>query len=378
MTIPDLKYVTSPDIFYRNNNNTFHDEGMFSEVIFGPCRSFRCKCGLLNNSVLDVGKRCVKCHVKCEDNSSRFENHGLINLPFLCIKPTRIDNRLKEVITNVLMYKKTLLDPIRADYNISQSKYLGIHKVKETIKIFDNRLDKNFIYIPIRVTGIFSLILCLKYIAQVFNIEIVKKLFEDQVIMSYLKVIPPGIRPVAVIDEKKIQLSEINKPYISCIHLNKVNDLLKDNLAIDEDDWFERINLYFSGDYENSDEEIVEHVIMEYDILTSKYQYHINIIYDNLFSTISSKTGYIRNSMLGKTIDFSARSVICCDVSLEPYQVGVSKKILYKLWMPYFLYYLMHIRLQTTIWSIENIVNKDYEDNLNLFDEFLDWFYIDD
>ena len=67
------------------------------------------------------------------------------------------------------------------------------------------------------------------------------------------------------------------------------NDLLKDNLAIDEDDWFERINLYFSGDYENSDEEIVEHVIMEYDILTSKYQYHINIIYDNLFSTISSK-----------------------------------------------------------------------------------------
>jgi len=371
----NLKYVTSPEIFYRGNNKSFHDDGIFSEKIFGPVRSFRCKCGLLNNSVLDVGKRCEKCGVKCEDNIARFENHGLINLPFMCIKPTRIDNRLKAVIVNILAHKKTLLDPIRSDYNISQSKYLGIHKSTEVIKIFDNRNDKNYVYIPIRVTGIYSLLLCLKYMAEVFNIEIVKKLFEDQVIMTYLKVIPPGLRPVSVVDDKKIQLSEVNKPYISIIHLNKVNDLIKDNLLIDQDDWFERINLYFQGDYDTCDEEIVEHIIMEYDVLTSKYQYHINMIYDNLFSTIAGKEGFIRKNLLGKTIDFSGRSVICCDPSLNVYQIGVSKKILYKLWLPYFLYYLLHIKLQTTVWSIENIVNKDYEDNLALFDEFLEWFY---
>jgi len=373
--IEDLK-ITSSNIFYRGTKS-YDENGIFSERIFGPCKDFRCKCGKLNSQVLDNGKRCDKCHVLCESSNVRLDNYGIIELPFLCLKPSRRENRLKEVIVNILDYKKTLLTPIRSDYNISQSKYLGIKKDDHTIRIFENRCDKNHIYIPLRITGMYSLILCLKYLANVFNFTDVKKLFDDQVIMSYLKVIPPDLRPVTFNREKnnKIQLSEINKTYISILKLNKSNILIKDNLLIDENDWFDRISIYFQGDYDNSDEEIVEHIIIEYDITTSIYQFRIDQIYSDLIATISGKEGFIRNSMLGKTIEFSARSVICCDPSLQPYQIGVSKKILYKLWMPYFLHYLCKICDRNEIWGFSEVSLKDYEDNKELFDEFLRWMY---
>ena len=374
--LENLESITSPHIFYRGTKS-FDEDGLFSERIFGPTKNYRCKCGKLNSEILDYNKRCDKCHVLCTSIGNRFESYGKIDLPFPCIKPTRFKNRLKDVVVNVLEFKKTLFNPIRSDYNIFQSKYLGINKNTQQLKIFTDKNNKDYIYIPLRITGLYSFVLCLKYIAFVFKFTEVKKLFDDQVIMTYLKIIPPGIRPVTFNrgNNNRVQLSEVNKIYIEILNLNKSNSLMVDNLKIDEDDWFDRITLHFQGDYENSDEEIVEHAIIEYDSITSRYQYRIEQVYDDLLSIISGKEGFIRNNMLSKTIEFSARSVVCCDPSLEPYQIGVSKKILYKLWMLYFLHYLAVIKNNSTVWCFENIVTKEYEDNKVLFNEFLKWMY---
>lgn len=371
--------VTSGNIFYRGTKS-FDEDGLFSERIFGPVKDFRCKCGKLNSEILDYNKRCDKCHVLCASNVSRFENHGIIELPFMCIKPTRLKTKLKSVVANVLEYKKTLFNPIRADFNSTQSKYLGIHKITQELKIFPDRTNKDFKYIPLRITGLYSFILCLRYAAFKFNLSHVRKLFDEQTIMSYLKIIPPGIRPVTFNRDKnnKVQLSEVNKEYLSILALNKSNSYIFENLVYDEEELFDRINVYFEGDFENSDEEIVENIVIEYDMITSKYQYRIENVYNILFDTISGKEGFIRNNMLGKTIEFSARSVVCCDPSLEPYQIGISKKILYKLWMLYFLHYLITIKNVSAIWCFENITTKDYEENIVLFNEFLDWMYSDD
>ncbi len=368
--------VLSPEIFMNKNSSTFHEDGLFSERIFGPLKNYRCKCGKLNSEVLESGKRCPKCNVLCCDSILRFETFGYIQLPFLCYKPTKL-KELRKIVLNLKDYKNTLLNPIRTDINITTSKYLGVHKDDESIRIFENRDNNSYIYLPLRITGIYSLLLGLKYIAEVFKFQKVMNLFTKQYIMSYIKVIPPGMRPISYdgsASSKKIQLSDINKLYISILNLNKVNEVLKENLILDEDDWFSRMNIYFDGDFENKDEEIVEHAIMEYDQITSRYQYYINLIYENLMATISGKEGFIRHNLLGKTIEFSARSVICCDPSLEVYQIGVSKKILYKLWMLYFIHYLVYIEKLNTVWCYTNIINKDYSDNKELFNKFLKWF----
>jgi len=367
------KLITSSNIFYRKSRK-YDEEGLFSERIFGPIKDYKCKCGKLNSEILDGGKRCNKCKVLCDNSNKRLETFGYIDLPFMCIKPTKIKNELKKVIVNILKYTKTLLDPIRNDYNISKSKYLGIHKSTQIIMIFENRQDKDYIYIPVRITGIYSLIFCLKYIKNNFHgFQKVQDLFDNQVIMPYLKVIPPSIRPVNIINNKQ-QYTEVNKSYISLLNLNKSTRMLKDNLFIDEQDWSSRLTLYFQDpNFESDYEEIIEHMIIECDTLTAKYQYHLNQVYVDLMKMISGKEGFIRNNMLGKTIEFSARTIITCDPSFEPYEIGVSKKILYKLWMLYFLHWLIQIKNIDTVWCFENIITKEYEENKPLFNKFIEW-----
>jgi len=367
------KLITESQTFYRKSQK-YHEEGLFSERIFGPVKDFKCKCGRLNNEVLDGGKRCEKCHVLCASSITRLETCGYIELPFECFKPTRLKNRLRKVIKNLLKYEKSLFDPIRNDYNITKSRYLGIHKQDQTIKIFDDRSDRSHIYMPMRVTGIYSLIFCLKYIKNhFFGFNEVQALFDDHVIMKYLKIIPPAIRPVNIINGRE-HYAEVNKTYVSIINLAKSNKILKDNLFIDEQDWNDRITVYFNDpNFEDNDEEIVEHVIIECDTAASKFQFHVNQVYIQLMGMISGKEGFIRSNMLGKTIEFSARSIITCDPSFEPYEIGVGKRILYKLWMLYFLHWAITIKGIDSGWCFENIITKDYEDNKLLFDKFLDW-----
>ena len=104
-----------------------------------------------------------------------------------------------------------------------------------------------------------------------------------------------------------------------------------------EADWFAKMRYNLDN---NIDDELIDPIIPEYDRAAARYQYYVDLIYESVYSSISGKTGFIRGSILGKTIEFSARSVIIIDPSLEPYKVKVSSKILFKLWFPYFLYYL--------------------------------------
>jgi len=102
---------------------------------------------------------------------------------------------------------------------------------------------------------------------------------------------------------------------------------------------------------------LVDVAIPEYDAATARYQYYVDKIYESVFEGISGKTGLIRSSILGRTIEFSARSVIVIDPSLEAYKIKVSRKILYKLWFPYFLNYLSKFKEKTTLSYLTTTLN---------------------
>lgn len=89
------------------------------------------------------------------------------------------------------------------------------------------------------------------------------------------------------------------------------------------------------------------------------------------------KEGMIRSSILGKTIEFSARAVVCVDPSLKAYEIRVSKKILRRLWMPYFLHYLTAVKKLDYSYCFDKIMLKEDENGEQIskyFDEFLNWF----
>ena len=123
------------------------------------------------------------------------------------------------------------------------------------------------------------------------------------------------------------------------------------------------------------DPEIVDQMIQEYDRMTAKYQYYVDLVYDKVFENISGKWGLIRSSVLGKTIEFSARSVITINPSLPPYKIKVGKKILFKLWLPYFINFIQEKHPEISyIQAYYTYVTQEYESCKDLFDEFLDDF----
>ena len=126
------------------------------------------------------------------------------------------------------------------------------------------------------------------------------------------------------------------------------------------------------------DQDIFSSQIIEYDTRASGYQRIVNNIYGYVYETLSGKKGLIRNSILGKIIEFSGRTVIVVDPTIKPYQIRVSRKMLKKLWMPYFLHYLIEYKKLDATYCFNTFMMNELNNEELLdtyFDEFLTWFY---
>lgn len=368
--------VTNPKIMVKGKITR---DGLLSEQIFGPIKSYTCACGNFTESgkILYENEVCPKCGVKCISNDARLKTFGKINLLFPVIKPIK-----RKQFNNILgSDSKYLLDPKKADVAVSLSRYLVIKNnnqeltlVNDYYEIVNNNGKRNGdIIIPLRITGLYSFIFALRFAAEKLNNVLAKSLFDNNYIMRILKVLPPDVRPI-VRDPKnpnEWRVAEVNKYYVRILQLNNIMGI-RDILPDEEENWMKLIEYNITNQI---CDEIVDEMIIEYDKITAKFQYYVDKIYECVFDSISGKYGFIRQSILGKTIEFSARAVLTTNPALQPYEVGVSKKILYRLWFPYFLYYLKMTYKNYTFTDLYNkFVVSNYESSKQYFDEFLDWF----
>lgn len=360
--------------FFTGKYNSIDENGLLSESIFGPIKDFHCKCGKLSLESCDGGKVCDRCGVLYGPSDLRLRTFGKITLVFPVIKSTKKKYFKKIVGAN----HKHLLDPRKADALSITPRYLIVSFNADDLKVVDSIAPiSGYFTVPIRITGLYSFILALKYVADILELDIAKQLFEDKYIINVVKVLPPDIRPVIKDPKKKdeFRYDEMNKHYISLINQNNLNLSSRDIARQKEADWFTKMRFNLEN---NIEDELMDSIIPEWDRATARYQYYVDLIYESVFAGISGKTGFIRGSILGKTIEFSGRSVIVIDPSLEPYKVKVSRKILYKLWFPYFLYYLSKFREKDYIVLYDNYAQfEDYDTNKVVFGDFLEWFCSD-
>lgn len=361
-------FVTSPKGLIGHKQE-LDEDGIFSQAIFGPLSSYKCRCGNLKTQILDAGKLCPKCGVICGSNTLRLTTFGKIKLVFPVIKPTK-KSKFNRIVGK---QNKTLLEPKFADASKNEIRYLAVQKDGQKLLIFNQLDNPNFYTIPFRITGIYSFIFVLKYIAKYWKLDIAQNLFDKEYIIDILRVIPPDLRmPKLDPQRHEVRMPKVNEHYTSVLNLNKSHGALLSNLKIDEQMWMDQINTNIKNGL--WDEEIVEAAVMEMDSITARYQYFVNCVYQEVYDQLSGKQGLIRSSILGRTIEFSARSVIRVDPSLRPYEIKVSKKILYKLWHPYYLNYLSTIEGMEFDYCFESISSRNYEDNKESFNRFLDWF----
>ncbi|MCF8354351.1 MAG: hypothetical protein K9H48_07850 [Melioribacteraceae bacterium] len=370
-SLPELGgFITSAKEFIQGNRkeNPF---GLFSEQIFGPKTSFKCSCGHLNSKLYN-GQLCPKCKVYCCSNEIRYTQFGKIKMVFPIIKPTK-----KDELTKILGKKsKIITNPIRHELNIANKRYLALRYDKNDFYITDqiDQSIKNYLIVPFRITGIYSLYVVLNFCAEYLQVEKAKDLIENHLTYE-VPVLPPNIRLFSIDDVKKtINTPAINKFYNNIIKINKINQSLKNHILEDEKEWCEDIRKALKEKNLNSD--ISVDVVFSYDEQSSIYQYFTNQIYDYVFSLLKGKEGLIRSSVLGKNIEFSARTVIISDPSLPAHTIKVSKNILKKLWMPYFLYYLTNIKEFDYSYCFDFLlINQENNPEFNnLFNEFLKWF----
>ena len=365
-------YCTSPKLFLKRIGKP-DPHGILSEQIFGPISSFKCGCGFLRHKTLDGGKTCPKCGIRCIDNESRLTTFGKIKtlLPF--IKTTKKNNILKIIGRKY----RNLIDPKQCDANLALSRFIYINSNNE-INIIDDvsSCPKNSTLIPFKITGIFSLLFVLKFIANNYNISNVKEIFDQNMVTDELDVFPPDLRPIFPDPDnpKTLFFEKINKYYISILNSNRRNALLNPLINEDIKNWEECLI--------NSPAEIIEsNSITNYDQIISFYQFYIDEIYAWCFERIKGKEGLIRSVILSRTLEFSARTVAAVDPSVKPYEVSVPKATLFILWLPYFINYLVKVKqyMQFDEAYYKVAIRKYYEiqNDVKLhtyFLEFLNWF----
>lgn len=369
-------YCTSSNLFIKKTGKPDPD-GILSEQIFGPIVSFRCSCGFLKHKTLDYNKLCPKCGVRCIDNEARLTTSGYIKTVFPFIKYTKKNSLIKLLGKN----QKQLLDPKQCDANIALNRFICIHKNLSSIIVVNDvsSCPSNHIFIPFKIGGIFTLYFVLKYLATEMKILWIQELFDNNYFLDDLEILPPNIRPIMPDPKKRNTLffEEVNSFYISILNSNRRNKLLSPVIIEDINTWTN----YLNDQLANNSTDVFDFPTNEFDQISSFYQFYIDSIYSWCFSKIKGKEGLIRNVILSRTLEYSARSVVVVDPSVKPYEIVMPRSTLFVLWMPYFLNYLTKIKkIMQFDESYYKVASKKYYELKNdpvlhkYFIEFLDWF----
>lgn len=99
--LQNLKQVTSSKLttVFRNRK-IFHEDGLFSEKIFGPVNDYECTCGKYSGKPYE-NIVCDECGVTVTSSAVRSKNIATIKLPFPVLKPNII-------LSNINKYEKIL------------------------------------------------------------------------------------------------------------------------------------------------------------------------------------------------------------------------------------------------------------------------------
>jgi DNA-directed RNA polymerase subunit beta' len=291
----NLAAVTSNKIYAKRG---FHEDGLFSQKIFGPIRNYSCACGDYHGRA-KAGQLCSICGVEITNSNVRRKRFAKIELPFpimnpimyyLLIKVGKIT--FKDILDNLLLSDM----PMSYRYDEKLKKYIRIAEdevVPEGTKIFsglegaheiskkmvDENKDKSKIW---------------RYIYDNFN-----KFYMNNAI-----VMPPAFRPISKTRDVQ-KRDKMNDFLLKILNftLTKNQELLNTN----KDSGISFVNV-------------------------KNLQRYIFDLYEYIISKFGKKQGLIRDSILGKRNDFSGRAVIAPDPTLNLDECGVPYLMLLELY----------------------------------------------
>src|SRR6476660_7606062 len=363
------------------NYRTYRAEkdGLFCERIFGPERDWECSCGKYKGTKYK-GIICDRCGVKVTHSRVRRKRMGHINLAapivhiwFFKALPSRLGALLviKTGAIEKIVYfqdyvvtdpgktplkKKQLLteDEYRAAYEKYGDEFeaeMGAEAIKKLLGLLDLNTEALKVRADIEKTNskqkIKDLTKRLKMIEAVRNSE--NK--SEWMVMDVIPVIPPDLRPLVLLDSGNFATSDLNDLYRRIINRNnrlkKLVDLNAPEVIIRN----EKRMLQQSVDA------LFDNNRCKRPVLGSS-----NRPLKSLTDMIKGKQGRFRENLLGKRVDYSARSVIVVGPRLRLHQCGLPKKIALELYQPFIIRKIKELGHADTIKSAKKMLERKDEE----------------
>ncbi len=359
------------------NYRTYRPEkdGLFCERIFGPERDWECACGKYKGTKFK-GIICDRCGVKVTHSRVRRKRMGHINLaaPVIHIWFFKsIPNRLGTVLgmrtsdlEKIIYFQDYVVtdpgqSPLKAgqllteeDYRGAMNKYGSSFKAlmgAEAIRVLLEKLDMEAVGEQLRQAivktnskqKVKDLTKRLKTINEIKN----SNNKPEWMVLEAVPVIPPDLRPLVLLERDNFATSDLNDLYRRIINRNNRLKKLMDLNAPDVIIRNEKRMLQQAVD------SLLDNSRCRRPVLGSN-----NRPLKSLTDMIKGKQGRFRENLLGKRVDYSARSVIVVGPDLKLYQCGLPKKIALELYQPFIIRKLKQHGLADTIKSAKRMIER--------------------
>nr|YP_011009489.1 RNA polymerase beta' subunit [Phlomoides szechuanensis]WPV77396.1 RNA polymerase beta' subunit [Phlomoides szechuanensis] len=387
--------VTKPYTFHYKTNKP-EKGGLFCERIFGPIKSGICACG--NYRVIGDEKEdprfCEQCGVEFVDSRIRRYQMGYIKLAcpvthvwYLKRLPGYIANLLDKPLKELegLVYcdfsfarpitKKPTFLRLRGlfEYEIQSWKYsIPLFFTTQGFDTFRNReistgasaIREQLADLDLRIILHNSLVEWKELGEEgptgnewedrkvgrrkdflVRRMELAKHFLRTNIepewmVLCLLPVLPPELRPIIQIDGGKLMSSDINELYRRVIYRNNtLTDLLTTSRST-------------PGELVMCQEKLVQEAVdtlLDNGIRGQPTRDGHNKAYKSFSDVIEGKEGRFRETLLGKRVDYSGRSVIVVGPSLSLHRCGLPREIAIELFQTFVIRGLIRQHLASNI-----------------------------
>nr|YP_009478739.1 RNA polymerase beta [Alseodaphne gracilis]YP_009478820.1 RNA polymerase beta [Alseodaphne huanglianshanensis]YP_009478901.1 RNA polymerase beta [Alseodaphne semecarpifolia]YP_010560766.1 RNA polymerase beta' subunit [Dehaasia hainanensis]AVP74699.1 RNA polymerase beta [Alseodaphne gracilis]AVP74780.1 RNA polymerase beta [Alseodaphne huanglianshanensis]AVP74861.1 RNA polymerase beta [Alseodaphne semecarpifolia]UYW36037.1 RNA polymerase beta' subunit [Dehaasia hainanensis] len=387
--------VTKPYTFHYKSNKPEKD-GLFCERIFGPIKSGICACG--NYRVIGEEKEdpkfCEQCGVEFVDSRIRRYQMGYIKLAcpvthvwYLKRLPSYIANLLDKPLKELegLVYcdfsfarpiaKKPTFLRLRGSFEseIQSRKYsiplffttpgfdtfrnreisTGAGAIREQLADPDLRIIIDHSSVEWKELGEEGFTgnewedrkIGRRKDFLVRRMELAKHFIRTNVepewmVLCLLPVLPPELRPIIQIDGGKLMSSDINELYRRVIYRNNT---LTDSLTTSRST---------PGELVMCQEKLVQEAVdtlLDNGIRGQPMRDGHNKVYKSFSDVIEGKEGRFRETLLGKRVDYSGRSVIVVGPSLSLHRCGLPREIAIELFQTFVIRGLIRRHIASNI-----------------------------
>jgi len=376
------------------NYRTYKPErdGLFCERIFGPVKDYECHCGKYKR-IRYKGIVCDRCGVEVTEKKVRRERMGHIQLVvpvahiwYFRSIPNKIGYLLgmpTKKLDAIIYYEKYVIIQggiLENGENITQGELLSEEEYLDILDTLprDNQLlddsDPNKFIAKMGAEALYDLLSRLDLDALSYELrnkantdtsqqrktEALKRLQvveafrasrnrnkPEWMILKVIPVIPPELRPLVPLDGGRFATSDLNDLYRRVIIRN---NRLKRLIEIKAPEVILRNEKRMLQEAVDS--------LLDNSRKVSAVKTESNRPLKSLSDSLKGKQGRFRQNLLGKRVDYSARSVIVVGPELKMHECGLPKNMAAELYKPFIIRKLIERGIVKTVKSAKKIIDR--------------------